>query len=638
MCHSATPPGGVVRLVGLLLLTLLAVGALDAQTSVASKPGVRPDWRHIGNSAIELSLASPASGAVDRVWFSEDGSHLYVRTGSGRVFETSDYQNWQPSSAAPPTGFTSAPAVHAPPDPRARVLGHRSNPSRLYALAQQVFRSDDGGGSWTNMTAFEHQSIIGGGMRDIAIGPLDPDEVVVANETGLWRSLDGGLSWTGLNDTLPNLPVTRILGVPQSVRGVRLATSSASGAIEWAPGEKQAWRPVADAGAVQEAVARSEYSQALGTQVTAMAISGDFLYAGAADGRIWVSLDRGRTWTPPAPADRGRVESLWADPKDGRLALAALSGPGPRVLRSINGGQFWDDLTADLPEGAVHGIAADRASGTIYGATDRGVLYTKADLNAAAPATNWTSLAGLPATRALDVRLDPDANQLFVAMEGYGVYAAMAPHRLGNLRLVNAADFSQRAAAPGSLLSVLGGAVRTARSGDLTFPVLASSEAESQIQVPFTAQGPSVSLALETRQGSLRVALPVESVSPAIFVDRDGTPLLLNADSGVLIDATAPARSNGRIQILATGLGRVQPDWPAGVPGPAENPPAVVAPVRVLLDGAPLDVTRAVLAPGYIGLYLVEVQLPALVNAGSAELYLVADTQASNRVRIWIEP
>jgi uncharacterized protein (TIGR03437 family) len=56
------------------------------------------------------------------------------------------------------------------------------------------------------------------------------------------------------------------------------------------------------------------------------------------------------------------------------------------------------------------------------------------------------------------------------------------------------------------------------------------------------------------------------------------------------------------------------------------------------LDRSPLEVTRAVLAPGYIGLYLVEVQLPAIVNAGPAKLHLESEGRESNRVRVWLEP
>jgi uncharacterized protein (TIGR03437 family) len=89
---------------------------------------------------------------------------------------------------------------------------------------------------------------------------------------------------------------------------------------------------------------------------------------------------------------------------------------------------------------------------------------------------------------------------------------------------------------------------------------------------------------------------------------------------------------------LATGLGRVKPEWTTGLAAPLENPPMVAAKMQAFLDRAPVMVTRATLAPGYVGLYLIELQLPALVNAGPAELYVLADGQESNRVRLYLEP
>jgi uncharacterized protein (TIGR03437 family) len=113
--------------------------------------------------------------------------------------------------------------------------------------------------------------------------------------------------------------------------------------------------------------------------------------------------------------------------------------------------------------------------------------------------------------------------------------------------------------------------------------------------------------------------------------------MLLDADSGMVLDSSRPARASGRIQLLATGLGRVRPAWPTGLPAPLEDPPAVLAKVNAYLDGVPLAVSRATLAPGYIGFYLIELQLPTLVNDGPAELYLEVENQFSNRVRIFVE-
>jgi uncharacterized protein (TIGR03437 family) len=110
--------------------------------------------------------------------------------------------------------------------------------------------------------------------------------------------------------------------------------------------------------------------------------------------------------------------------------------------------------------------------------------------------------------------------------------------------------------------------------------------------------------------------------------------MLYDADSGLPIDARRVARASGRLQIWATGLGKVRPDWPTGMQAPLENPPAVVANIRAYLDRTPLQVMKATLLPGFVGFYLIEVQLPAVTNIGTAELFISADGQESNRVQL----
>ena len=615
-----------------LLLLGLAAGIVAAQSAPV-------EWRRVGNPAMEVGLASPAGGPAQAVWYSPDGSSLFVRTGSGRVLVTTDFENWVPVQGAAEPADAPPPGVERLPEPGARLAVSPATPARVYALGNHVYRSDDGGHSWTNLTGFRDQSIIGRAQRAIAVSPADPDQLAVANDFGVWRSLDGGSSWSGLNQYLPNLPASRILATPASGHGTRILVAHV-GALELPAGSNEEWVPVADPAIQAEGAALQNASRALGVLVTAVATVNQTEYAGAVDGRIWVSVDAGRTWTPSRPAGNGPVERIFADPAEPRVALTAIGGSGPHVLRTTNTGGFWDDLTSNLADAPAHGIAADRANGAIYVATEKGVFYANADLENAGPvAVTWVPIAGrLPVAPAMDVKLDAGGNQLYAALEGYGVYATAAPHRLRTVRLVNAADFSTRPAAPGSLISVQGGRVNSASVGSLSFPVLAATESESQIQVPFEASAANLSLALQTGRGRFNLGLPVQPVSPAIFINRDGSPMILDADSGLMLDGRTIARSNSRIQILATGLGKVHPDWPTGMPAPLENPPAVAAAVKAYVDRVPVPVTRAALAPGYVGFYLIEVQLPAIVNAGPAELYVTADGQESNRVQIVLEP
>ncbi|MEI9974177.1 MAG: hypothetical protein WDO73_20265 [Ignavibacteriota bacterium] len=238
---------------------------------------------------------------------------------------------------------------------------------------------------------------------------------------------------------------------------------------------------------------------------------------------------------------------------------------------------------------------------------------------------------GLPQAKAVDVALDPAAVQLYVAVDGYGVFGAAAPHRSLGLRLVNTADLSTRPASPGSLVSVVGEKVNSVTGGTLPYPLWNNS----QIQVPFEAVGPTVSLALETTTGTRTRDLQVLPVSPAIFVGPDGVPVIFDADSGLPLEGNV-AHTGQRLQVMLNGLGKVRPDWQTGVAAPAVDTPVVAAKVQAYLDSNEVQVSRATLAPGYVGMYLVEVQLPAVGNYGAMELHIAADGQESNRVQIVI--
>ena len=605
---------------------------------------------------MDLELAGLATGPVDRVWYSPAGDQLFIRTSSGnsaanssgKLFESNDFDQWTEASSetvVPPVPEGRAIAL---PEPGAQVRNPAGSSPRVYAFGQFVYRSDNSGKNWENLTAFHGLSIVGDNLRDLAVSPSNADEIVVAGSAGVFRSLDGGQSWNSLNENLPNLPSARIRSLPEGPQGAQVELPGAT-VVEWQPGERQAWRPVNNTKAANDLLYRQTLSGNRRSAVTAVDIGQQYIYTGMADGRVAVSADSGVNWQPERRIGQsGAVTGFWVNPADPHFALAVLAtrphgaeAIPPRVLHTIDGGLNWEDISANLPDVTVHGVTADPMGNAVYVATDQGVFLARTNLGALSVAPpSWTALPGLSKTPVTDVKLDSSAIQLWVALQGYGLYQTMAPHRVGDPRLVTSAGLIARAAAPGTLFSVQGARVNSANAGGLPVPVLFATDTGSQIQIPFEVRGDSLALSIDGPAGArVLPAVPLVSAAPAIQLDpRDGAPLLLDADNLVLLDAMHPAHSHGRIQILATGLGQVQPAWPTGLPAPADVPHTVTASVRALLDRAPVQVTRQILYPGYVGTYLVEIEIPNIVNYGPAELYIEADGQPSNRVRVYIEP
>ena len=613
---SNPAPRQLTRSVGLTALFLLGLAPAAAQS-----PAPELAWKRVGGTTVNRNLAGPSTGPIRAVWYNRQGSALLVRTSSGRLLETGNFQHWRLSAS----GFTAAPvtaaAAQRSPAPAARI---QSAGTRLYATGQEnIYSSDDQGLTWLNLTAFNGRSIIGDGFTALAVSPADTRDIAAANRFGVWRSLDGGLSWQSLNEDLPNLPVRRLTGRRTALLDDNSAVAMEAGV--WIPAS------VTD----REAALIARLSRPGVTLSAATEVSG-ILYAGTAEGRLLASRDSGSTWNEAPQATGSPIARIWGDAERPQSALAAA---GSRIYRTINGGLFWDDVTGALPDTRINALTADRSAGVIYAATDRGVLSASLSLNDAGPAaSNWRSInRNLPAATAWDIRLNPD-NTLTVALDGYGVFETQAPHRSRAVHLVNAADLSDRPAAPGSLVTLLNADVAQAGIGPLAYPVIASSAQSSQLQVPFEAVPGIYQLSATGAAGRWSVALNVRNVAPAIFVDSEGAPLVLDSASGLVMDTSVAVRAGTSVSVLATGLGRVSPEWPAGTPAPYDAPPSVTEPVTAFLDGIPAEVKRATLAPGYIGYYIVELQIPKIVNRGAAELRFVMNGEESNHVRLYIEP
>src|SRR5205814_4858963 len=136
MCQTYTGGRGWRRLAASLLVGGIALG----QTATEA---LRPAWRKVGSSSVDLMLAAPATGPVDHVWFSPDGRTLYARTHAGRVFGTVDFENWTASATQPARpDISTALIAERSPAPNAALRANPADARRIYAIANHVYESE----------------------------------------------------------------------------------------------------------------------------------------------------------------------------------------------------------------------------------------------------------------------------------------------------------------------------------------------------------------------------------------------------------------------------------------------------------------------------------------------------------------
>jgi photosystem II stability/assembly factor-like uncharacterized protein len=148
-------------------------------------------------------------------------TRIYVGTMKGRIYRIDLVNNaWSDPV------FVGSPVGGAVSD----MLVDQTNPNRLWVTYSSlgsgnvgggIFRSDDAGSSWHDVSA---------GLPDIAlnaveIDPRNPDTVYVAADVGIYRSTNAGTVWMSFNNKLPNALVKDLAFHPRS-RLLRAATQS----------------------------------------------------------------------------------------------------------------------------------------------------------------------------------------------------------------------------------------------------------------------------------------------------------------------------------------------------------------------------------------------------------------------------
>jgi len=130
--------------------------------------------------------------------------------------------------------------------------------------------------------------------------------------------------------------------------------------------------------------------------------------------------------------------------------------------------------------------------------------------------------------------------------------------------------------------------------------------------------------------------ITLAAVAPGIFTTNQqgtGQGAILDA-RGRVVDATSPAAAGEVVQVFCTGLGLTNPRVTTGQPATGSLSTTAL-PVTATVGGRPATVQFAGLAPGFVGLYQVNVQVPTGVAPGSAApLVLLENAVPSNSVTL----
>lgn len=152
-------------------------------------------------------------------------------------------------------------------------------------------------------------------------------------------------------------------------------------------------------------------------------------------------------------------------------------------------------------------------------------------------------------------------------------------------------------------------------------PLFFASANQINLQVPNGVNPGAATVEVFASGASAPVATgsaTVAEAAPGVFtIDQSGSgqAVALNSDYSINADfdrlpGSRPEATGKFIIIYATGIGRTNPLAPDGQPAPTDTPSLATAPTTITIGGAQAQVLFSGLAPGFVGLWQLNVVLP----------------------------
>ncbi len=368
-------------------------------------------------AGLKFRALGPAVTSGRVVGFAVHPAHpdqYYVAVASGGVWKTANAgTSWTPVFDNEGSYSIGCVALD-PKDPNVVWVGTGENNSqRSVGYGDGVYKSTDGGKSWTRMKQMQTSEHVG----KILLDPRDSNTVYVAaqgplwgpgGDRGLYKTSDGGENWTKILNVSENTGVTDVVLDPRHP-DVLIAAAYQRRRHVWTlidGGPESALHKSSDGGKTWKKLTSGLPPGDLGRIGLAVAPSNpEVVYAivEAADkkGGIFRSTDRGETWERRNDFDQQAqyYAHLVVDPKDeDRIyvmnVLIRVSDDGGKSLRPL--GEKWKHVDN-------HALWIDPRNTSHYRVGCDGGIYESHDRGA-----TWQFHANLPVTQFYDVAVSDD--------------------------------------------------------------------------------------------------------------------------------------------------------------------------------------------------------------------------------------
>jgi photosystem II stability/assembly factor-like uncharacterized protein len=368
-------------------------------------------------SGLELRSIGPAlmSGRIaDIAIHPDDPSLWYVAVGSGGVWKTDNAgTTWTPVFDDEPSYSTGCVTID-PANPHVVWVGTGENVGgRHVGFGDGIYRSADGGASWENMGLADTQH-----LSKIIIHPEDSDTLWVAaqgplwspgGERGLFKTTDGGASWTNILSAGEWTGVTDLVIDPRDPDVLYAATwqrhRTVAAVIDGGP-ETGIFKTT-DGGETWTELTEGLPTGNMGKMGLAISPQNpDVLYAAIEldnrTGGVWRSSDRGATWEKRSDAVAGATgphyyQELVASPH----AFDRIYLMDVRIQVSDDGGATFRQLKEQDKHSDNHALVFRPDDPDYLLAGTDGGLYESFDL-----AESWRFVANLPVTQFYKLALD----------------------------------------------------------------------------------------------------------------------------------------------------------------------------------------------------------------------------------------